>query len=171
MPNDKRVERLKRTISILLFATFIFLTAIVSLCTMLLPSYSEYLEDVFEALTWVAEIFQPSTPFHRHRSPTPTQPPIVERPEELPPLVTRPPTPIPVYQGFVTINGDPYYVPHSHSPSITSERGEDSIYHIESPPTTQLASPASTNSHHVTAEEQQHGEQPGEESLPHDLDA
>ena len=88
MPNDERMERLKRTISILLFATFVFLTAIISLCTILLPSYSEYLEDVFEALTWVAEIFQPSTPFHRHRSPTPTQPPIVEGPEELPPLVT-----------------------------------------------------------------------------------
>ena len=84
--------------------------------------------------------------------------------------ITRPPTPILVYQGFVTINGDPYYMPHSHSPSITSERGEDNIYHIESPPTTQLASPASTDSRYVTAEEQQHGDQPGEESLPHNPD-
>ena len=171
MPNDKRMERLKRTISILLFATFVFLTAIVSLCTILLPSYSEYLEDVFEALTWVAEIFQPSTPFHRHQSPTPAQPPIVEGPEELLPLVTRPPTPILEYQGLPAINGDPYYVTHSHSPSITSECGEDNIYHIESPPITQLASPASTNSCYITAEEQQHGEQPGEEPLPHNPDA
>ena len=150
MPNDERINNFKRIISTQIFAVFVFCTAVVGLLSIFLPQYTERLEDIYYALIWVAELFRPYTPFYqqpiRARPRTPTPPPNNTTPEELPPLVSRGPTPVFIGLDAPVINGN------------SNSASSDNIYHAESPPPSIFVSPASS-SRYVTAEEQQHGEQ------------
>ena len=152
MPDNERINNIKRIISTQIFAVFVFFTAVVSLLSIFLPQYTERLTEVYHALIWVAELFRPYTPFY-HPQPIPAQPrmptppPNSTTPEDLPPLVPRGPTPVFIDLNAPVINGN------------SNSASSDNIYHVESPPHSTFVSPASS-SRYVTAEGQQHGEQP-----------